>query len=90
MSERPNLPSFIKEAELTDACGAFLVFISLLVLAGWLSGFQPLTSFSLDSSLPTMKVNTAIGFLMLGMGLFALGRNYRQPIALAAITVVRW
>ncbi|WP_185232712.1 sensor domain-containing diguanylate cyclase [Teredinibacter franksiae] len=88
MSERPNLPSFIKEAELTDVCGAFLVFISLLVLAGWLSGFQPLTSFSIDSSLPTMKVNTAIGFLMLGMGLFALGRNYRQPIALSAITVL--
>src|SRR3546814_10902752 len=53
-------------------CGG-LVVLGFLVLIGWSLGMETLKSVIPGQS--TMKVNTAIGFVLVGFGLAAAGRR---------------
>jgi signal transduction histidine kinase/CheY-like chemotaxis protein len=48
-----------------------LVLLGLAVMAGWSFGIEPLKS--LLPGLPTMKFNTALGFVLVGLGLAGAG-----------------
>ncbi|SMF52882.1 PAS domain S-box-containing protein/diguanylate cyclase (GGDEF) domain-containing protein [Alteromonadaceae bacterium Bs31] len=74
------------KATLADICAAFLVIISLAVLLGWVFQFRLLTTFSTFTTYPSMQANTAVGIMMLGMGLFALTRKQPPLLIFSTIT----
>ncbi|WP_075185048.1 sensor domain-containing diguanylate cyclase [Teredinibacter haidensis] len=73
---------------LTDICAAILLLTASIVLFGWIADYRPLTSFSASISLPTMKVNAAISFIMLGIGLLALRQQYQRLVIFCSITTL--
>lgn len=73
--------------DFTDIVGGTLMLLGILAMTGWATGTRALVSFSTQPDFPTMKVNTAIGFISLGMSLFALRRHYDLLVWLSAITV---
>lgn len=64
-----------------DACAAGAIIIGCLALLGWGLEIRFFTSLSSFDSHPTMKVNTALGLIMLGIALSALRRGLYQLLA---------
>ena len=88
MIPRSSISTSLKKANLTDICATALLVIASSVLLGWALEYKPLTSFSWQSDLPTMKGNTAISFLMLGMGLLGLRRGYQPLVSLCGACIL--
>ena len=59
---------------------------ALLVLVGWVMGFATLESVA--QGWPTMKVNTAMGFLVSGLALFLFGWSRQSSRAVTGIIAV--
>src|SRR3546814_13191805 len=68
----PYTTLFRSDALRLALCGG-LVVLGFLVLIGWSLGMETLKSVIPGQS--TMKVNTAIGFVLVGFGLAAAGRR---------------
>lgn len=64
-------PSHGAQTQVTLWMSALVVLIAMLVLAGWMLGLTTLESVA--RGWPTMKVNTAAGFLLGGIALFLFG-----------------
>lgn len=75
--------------------GALACALGLVVLAGWVLGIEGIKS--LDPSWPTMKANTAVGLVALGLGFLAAALDRHRlaqtlavvPIVLAALTLLQ-
>lgn len=65
---------------IVDACAATAIIIGCIALLGWSMEIRFFTSLSPYESHPTMKVNTALGLIMLGMALSALQRGLHQLV----------
>lgn len=73
---------------LTQLAGGAIVVVGAVVLGGWMFHFPVLES--IFPGLATMKANTALGFAMLGAGLWLAGRASapRAVVALGATTLL--
>ena len=60
------------------AVGLATILIGLITIAGWFLGIERLTNIA--AGLPTMKFNTALGFVLSGLSLLAISRNQHKII----------
>ncbi|HMD80529.1 MAG TPA: hypothetical protein VKE92_04420, partial [Anaerolineales bacterium] len=75
----PRLLSFYRAV--SRAAGGIVLAVGLLALAGWLFNIPTLTS--LLPGMATMKVNTALGFILCGISLWLLNHEQtKNPIRL--------
>lgn len=80
--------SSITAQRLAYGVGGLLLLMAALVLVGWLTGIEWLTRGF--AGFPTMKVNTALGFALLGVGLLTAyhPQPERRRLAAAAALVL--
>ncbi|MBW4438657.1 MAG: PAS domain S-box protein [Pleurocapsa minor GSE-CHR-MK-17-07R] len=71
---------------LSKLAGALVIAIGALALAGWIFGIDVLAS--LQPGLVTMKINTALCFILAGTGLICLRTRPRVTQVTAAIVLV--
>lgn len=71
---------------LSKLAGALVIGIGMLALAGWIFGIDVLAS--LQPGLVTMKINTALCFILAGIGLIYLRTRPRLTQVSAAIVLV--
>lgn len=70
----------------TTAAGVLTVLVSLLVLTGWFLNIAVLKSVLPDYI--SMKFNTAICFLLIGISLLLLEKQKARPVAVASMLLV--
>jgi two-component system, NtrC family, sensor kinase len=67
----------------TQACGAFVALVGVAAVAGWTTGQAALVSFR--ASYIPMAPNTALAFIVLGVGLFAVATGSRGSRLVAGL-----
>lgn len=88
LQELIRLPLLIKRFHVTDFCAIALIIVGVTAIVGWAFEVRPLASLAWSTSYPVLKVNTALGLVMLGIGLFALRRQLYQQLGFASLTTL--
>ncbi len=86
---RVDVISRLNRQKTGQALSLFIILVAMLVLVGWGIGFAPLTT--LLPGLASMKVNTALNFVLLGLStfIFIAGKDrFRWLQRVSAVVIV--